>query len=64
MPYFEKKPIKRSQLRLFLGQTYYKMKKYFYWWFSKNIYSKNINKEDLDYVLYHLNKLSKTNIYL
>lgn len=52
MPYFEKKPIKRSQLRLFLGQTYYKMKKYFYWWFSKNIYSKNIHKEDLDHVIF------------
>ena len=52
MSYIEKKPINRSKLRLFLGQTYYRIRKYFYWWLSKNKYSKNINKEELGYVIF------------
>ena len=52
MSYIEKKPINRSKLRLFLGQTYYRIRKYFYWWLSKNKYSENINKEELGYVIF------------
>lgn len=52
MTYIEKKPINRSKLRLTLGQSYYKMRKYFYWWFSQNTYSKNINKDTLNHIIF------------
>ena len=48
MVYVEKKPIKRSKLRLFLGQTFYTFKKYLYWTFSNKTYSTKINKNDLE----------------
>ncbi|WP_291649090.1 VanW family protein [Clostridium sp.] len=69
MSYVEKRPIKRSQFRLFLGQTYYKIRKYFYWWFSKNKYSKNINEEQLEHVIFThstplYRKLKNVDMYL
>lgn len=37
--YMEKKPIKRSELRLFCGQTFYTTKKYFKWMVSRKKYT-------------------------
>lgn len=69
MAYVEKKPITRSKLRLFLGQTYYKIKKYFYWWFSKNSYCKNISQNQLDNIIFThstplFRKLKNVDMYL
>lgn len=69
MAYVEKKPIPRSKLRLFLGQTYYKIKKYFYWWFSKNSYCKNISQNQLDNIIFThstplFRKLKNVDMYL
>ena len=69
MAYVEKKPISRSKLRLFLGQTYYKIKKYFHWWFSGNHYSKEISKNKLEYLISTHNtplyrKLKDVDMYL
>lgn len=52
MSYVEKKPIKRSKLRLFLGTNYYKTRKYFYWFFSNNSYSKNFENTNLKYLIF------------
>lgn len=69
MAYIEKKPIKRSRLRLFLGQTYYIFKKYIYWIFSKKHYSHKFNKSDLDFTIFHhstpiFRKLKNVDMYL
>lgn len=52
MSYVEKKPIQRSKLRLFLGENYYKTKKYIYWYFSNKSYSKKINNTKLQYLVF------------
>lgn len=43
--YVQKKSIKRSSLRLFLGKKYYISKRYIQWCLGKKKYSRNINKE-------------------
>lgn len=70
MSYIEKKPINRSKVRLFLGENYYKIRKYLYWCFSKNSYSKvsNINTK-LQYLIFThktplYRKLKDVDIYL
>lgn len=45
MGYMEKRPIKRSKLRLLLGTKYYTLKKYAQWYFSRRTYAKNISRE-------------------
>lgn len=52
MSYIEKKPIKRSKLRLFLGKLYYSMKRYKRWYLSGKKYSKNIVREKSPYVIF------------
>lgn len=52
MSYVEKKPINRSKFRLFLGQNYYKARKYLYWLFSSNSYTKSFNNDKLDYLAF------------
>ena len=69
MAYIERKPIHRSKLRLFLGQTYYRINKYFHWWFSGNHYAKEIPKNELEYIVFTHNtplfrKLKNVDIYL
>jgi vancomycin resistance protein VanW len=45
MVYVEKKPIKRSKLRLLLGKKYYTFKKYAYWYISRKKYTKTVSKK-------------------
>lgn len=52
MRYIERKPIKRSKLRLFLGKLYYSMKRYNQWYLSGKKYSKNIVSEKSPYVIF------------
>ncbi|MCK5616745.1 VanW family protein [Candidatus Pacearchaeota archaeon] len=39
------KPKRRSKLRVLLGTTYYTFKKYYYWYFSRVNFAKEIKKE-------------------
>jgi len=43
---------KRSKLRLFVWKIFFSAKKYYHWYFSKNIFSKKINKEFLKYEIF------------
>ena len=45
MAYMEKKQIKRSKSRLFLGKVYYCAKRYKQWYFSKKSYANDIAEE-------------------
>jgi len=48
----EKKPIKRSKVRLFLGKKYYTLKKYKEWHLSGKVYTTHVSKELKSYVVY------------
>lgn len=52
MGYIEKKQIKRSKLRLFLGKRYYSAKRYKQWYFSGKSYSKSIIKREYPYIIF------------
>ena len=52
MAYAEKKPIKRSNLRLFMGKAYYRSKKYIQWYFSNKSYSKKISNNQFNYLVF------------
>lgn len=52
MSYLEKKQIKRSKIRLFLGKGYYSFKRYWQWYFSGKSFSKNIVKEEYSYIIF------------
>ncbi|MDV4151558.1 VanW family protein [Clostridium sp. AL.422] len=52
MSYVEKKPIKRSKLRLFVGKFYYKAKKYIYWFLSNKSYSRRRTSNKLEYLVF------------
>ncbi len=52
MGYMEKKQIKRSKARVFLGKIYYSAKRYKQWYFSEKIYTKNIVKEKYPYIIF------------
>ncbi|WP_341472537.1 VanW family protein [Clostridium thermarum] len=52
MGYIDKKPIKRSKIRLFLGKMYYSGKRYRQWYFSGIKYSKNLVEEKYPYVIF------------
>lgn len=52
MSYVEKKPIKRSKLRLFLGKNYYTLKKYIHWYLSNKSYSKKVNVDKIEYLVF------------
>lgn len=47
MNFIEKKPIKRSELRLFMGKEYYTFRRYLKWYISRKKYSKG--KTDMVY---------------
>lgn len=53
MNYVEKKPIRRSSIRLFLGKAYYSMKRYKQWHFSKNNYSNKIVQDKYPYIIFN-----------
>jgi vancomycin resistance protein VanW len=52
MGYIEKKQIKRSKVRLFLGKVYYSVKRFRQWYFSGRRYSKNIVEEKYPYIIF------------
>jgi len=52
MGYIEKKQIKRSKIRLFLGRKYYAVKRYKQWYFSGKNYSKDIVNCQYNYVIF------------
>lgn len=52
MRYIEKKPIERSRMRLVCGQAYYTMRKYLQWILSGKKYCKEINKNNLNNVIF------------
>lgn len=52
MSYVEKKPIKRSKLRLFIGKNYYTTKKYIHWYFSNKSYSKKVNSDKIKFLVF------------
>jgi len=69
MAYIEKKPITRTKIRLFLGQTYYTFKKYLYWYFSRKLYSRNFQEDNLEYLIFKhstplFRKLKGVDMYL
>ncbi|WP_425449630.1 VanW family protein [Dethiothermospora halolimnae] len=47
--YSKLRPKNRSKIRLILGKAYYKIKRYFQWYFSDKKYSKNREEELLKY---------------
>lgn len=52
MRYIEKKHIKRSKIRLFLGKVYYSAKRYKQWYLSGKNYAKDIVKEEYPYIIF------------
>lgn len=52
MGYIEKKQIKRSKIRVFLGKVYYSVKRYKQWHFSEKNYSKNINRDKYPFIIF------------
>jgi vancomycin resistance protein VanW len=50
--YIEKKQIKRSKIRSFLGKLYYSIKRHKQWYFSGKTYSKNIVRENYTHVIF------------
>lgn len=52
MGYIEKKHIKRSKIRLFLGKVYYSAKRYKQWYLSGKNYAKDIVKEEHPYIIF------------
>ncbi len=52
MAYVDRKPIKRSALRLFIGKAYYRSKKYIQWYFSNKSYSRKISNEQFNYLVF------------
>ena len=69
MRYLEKKPIKRSKLRLFVGKKYYIIKKYADWYISKKRYAKTVSKNLYPHVVFThstplIRKLKDVDMYL
>lgn len=69
MNYRERKPIKRSQLRIYLGRKYYTLRKYLQWAFSGKRYAKlKVDKQYKYLVFSHstplLRKLKDVDMYL
>ena len=69
MSYVEKKPIKRSKLRLFMGKNYYTIKKYIHWYFSNKSYSKKVSSDKVKYLVFThktplYRKLKNVDMYL
>lgn len=52
MAFVEKKPIKRSKLRMFLGKKFYTLKRYKDWYFSEKTFAKKISEEQYPYIIY------------
>lgn len=53
------KPIKRSKLRIFLGKSYYRAKRYFQWYLGRKKYADNYLDKNLKYEVYN----NKTPLY-
>lgn len=49
---FEKKPIKRSELRLFMGKEYYTFRRYLKWYISRKKYSKEKTNMAYPYLIF------------
>lgn len=69
MAYFEKKQIKRTKVRLFLGKIYYSFKRYKQWYFSGKIYAIKLTQEKYSYIIFKhstplLRKLQDVNMQL
>lgn len=69
MLYKSKKPINRSRLRLFLGKSYYRMKRYFKWYFGDKRYALEKNEDLLPYIVFNhktplLRKLRDVDMWL
>ena len=52
MGFVEKKPIKRSKLRMFIGKKYYTFRRYKEWYASGNSYAKEINTKQYPYIIF------------
>jgi vancomycin resistance protein VanW len=46
------KPIKRNQLRIYLGKKYYRLKRYWEWYTDRNQYAKQIETAKLKHVIF------------
>lgn len=69
MNYINKKPLKRSKLRMFLGKKYYVYKRYLQWYLGAKKYALDIDKEYRAYVAFThktplLRKLKDVEMYL
>lgn len=52
MGYIERKQIKRTKIRLFLGKVYYSAKRYKQWYFSGKNYSKSIVRDEYPHMIF------------
>jgi vancomycin resistance protein VanW len=50
--YLEKKPIRRSKIRLLFGKIYYSLKRYKQWYFSGKQYAKNVRRKLYPFVIF------------
>lgn len=69
MGYVEKKPIKRSKIRLLFGRVYYSVKRYKQWYFSGKKYSRVVAEERHPYIVFKhstplMRKLKNVDMYL
>ncbi len=69
MSYIERRPIKRSKFRLFIGAKYYTLKKYFDWYLSKKTYAKIKDNSPYPYAIFThstplIRKLKDVEMYL
>lgn len=69
MNFIDKKPIKRSKLRLIVGRRYYTLKRYADWYLSGKKYAKTIDTNPHPYIVFShstplLRKLKDVDMYL
>jgi len=69
MIHLEQKPIKRSNIRLFLGKNYFVFRRYIKWYLGRNRYANTIRKEILSNSIFThstplLRKLKDVEMYL
>jgi len=69
MSYIDKKPVKRSTLRLCAGRTYFTWRRYLQWYFTKKKYSKTVTDKKYENIVFThstplLRKLKDVDMYL
>ena len=69
MSYINKKPINRTNLRLYAGRTYFTWRRYLQWYLTKKKYARTITKIKLNYIIFThntplLRKLKDVEMYL